>query len=334
MIHQSILIPNQVKTLTRVSDGSTFTMAPGIIMSVAADRAGTGTNILYRNNTGTISPEHVTGTVASFVIGTTFVLVTPVIGSAKYIRAETISVMAAAVGGTLLTLLSDDGGFDQAASLLVTESVATISSRINSATGGGSGQQLTTGAATTTVSDSRVQVVTVAIAGQNIQLTTAFPFCTLVNATANYANILPPIGSNIDEQGINQPKRLTPFSIMRFEQIAATSWVSEVVQQAPAVVTTAATGSATIVTQSTAFVSVASAVNNFVEIGVATPAEHPRFVTLSNLDGAENVRIKFAGGFIDTVTGATATPYVLAALKTVLFTFDPVQVKYYATVLN
>jgi hypothetical protein len=242
MIHQSILIPSPVKTLTRVSDGSTITMAPGIIMSAKADRAGTGTNIRYRDDKGVIQKEHVTGTVAAFALGTTFILVTPLDGSgAKYIRAETVSTMYPVAGGTNLLLLSDDEGFDQAASLLVTESAATIATRIDAAVvasggGGTSTQSITatgttqgTGAAITNPLSTATITISAGAANTGIVLDAAAvgEVRWIINGTNTTKRIWPVSGGFFLGQAVNRPITIGAYEAAEFRCSVAGTWARE-----------------------------------------------------------------------------------------------------------
>lgn len=327
MIHQSTLPLMELKTLTRVGTGTTFTVAPGIVMSVTPDSAGTGSYLLIRNSGGFCDQEHVTTTAAAFAVGTNFIPVTPVIGNPKYIRADTISNVQVNSPGSLLILLSDDKGMDQAASLAVTESVADIADLIASVQEGGVGQQLTAGttptqAGGTVVTQSSVNVVTVTTPGDSITLSDAQPFVIMINRTSNWARVFPPVGSQIGTCATNKAVRLLGYSVALFRRISSTSWVYEVLEQSSTSYKTSATGSATVVTARNASITIASPTNCFIEYGDATTGEIPPVANIKNT-GSSSIKVKFAGDFIDAASDTAITsPYEIPANTSADFCYD------------
>ncbi len=316
----------ELKTLTRVGSGTTFTVAPGIVMSATPDSAGTGTYLLIRNSSGFCDKEHVTTTVADFIVGTNFIPVTAVGSSAspsKYIRADTISDVQVNSSGSLLILLSDDNGMDQGATLAVTESVADIAALVAAVQESGTGQQVTTSATPTIVNQSSVNVVTVANNGDIVQLSDAFPRTVLVNATNKYFLCTPPDGAQIDTCGTDDGLRILPYSSVEIFRESPTSWTSGIIRQSAQLYTATANGSAKVVTARFARVTIGTSNTNYIEYGDASTGEIPDKVTVANLSTAYRLRVKFADGFIDAVTGAAiSTFYGVPTNTTVEMAYD------------
>lgn len=224
-----------MKSLTRVSGGSTLTIAPGVVMS--ARTKGTGTLLRVRNDQGVITNENVTDAVATFIAGTTFLLVTPQdLSGAKYIRAETISGLLAHGTGSMLTLLSDDNGFDQGATLYVTESVATIQARIDAAViaGGGGGGSTTFASVTAAGTNQATATATTAgkirITGGAVNTGIVLDGATggeereIYNATTTLKFVYPAVGEFIDPGAANEPITLGPNEGVILSSNLAAHW--------------------------------------------------------------------------------------------------------------
>lgn len=357
MIHQSILIPATPKTLTRVGLGTTFTVAPGIVMSATADSAGTGTYLSIRNQLGAITREHVTIPVATFILGTTFIPVTSVGGATKYIRAETISSYEPSLGGTQLQLLSDDTGNDQACTLVVTQSVATISAAIAAAlatvdpsatvtvaiVAAGTGTQGTAAAVTSTAQNVVVSI-TGGAAGTAIILATATAGQkrTIINATATTKTVYPAVGGFFLDQRVNEGITIGAYEAVDIYSDSSGKWARE---ENSTIQTVAGSGSiqggGVIANDTETVLFTPSAGNTACTLPTAVPGKVVRIQNISatvvgrvfpasgaNINGGTvNVHISLAKSGMVTLTCNVAGAWVDASVqqtKMVVDTISPV----------
>lgn len=249
-----------------------------------------------------------------------------------YISAGSVTNVHSDGGKTMLDLSHELDGI-QYGSIVVSETVAQVLALLAAASSGGTGQQITTGTTPVVVNQSNVNVVTVTTPGQVVQLSDLFIDTLIINTSASYFLVKPPTGSAIDNLSTNSGLRVLGYSVVRFSRISALSWISVVERQSGHSYTSAATGSATVVTARTALLTTSASTNNFFQIGDSATGESPDFVTATNTSGANTAKMKFAGAFIDASGANVASPWDIAPSTTVKFTLMQAVGRYLAIVV-